>query len=98
MRQRSDALLVSEGRLSRCGGNSYTLVYGFGSIRSCAWDWNSFSCEDDGVGSGCGDVSEPLCGGKGEAECRGGLGFDWGFGFDGGFGFGWGFGFGCGFG
>jgi hypothetical protein len=69
MRRSSDALPVCGGGYRRCGGNGYTLGYGFGSIRSCAWDWSAFSCEDGGVGSGCSDSSQSLRGGKGEAEC-----------------------------
>src|SRR5580704_10131720 len=48
------------------GGNGYTLGYGFGSIRSCAGNWSSFSCEDDGVGGGCRDSPESF-GWEGEA-------------------------------
>jgi hypothetical protein len=89
MRQCSGALLVGV-ELSGCGGNGYTLGYGFGSIRSCAGNWSAFGREDDGVGGGCGDSSESFRGGEGERECCG-FGFNscfgvYCFGFDGGFG------------
>jgi hypothetical protein len=85
MRRSSDVLLVCEWRLSRVWGNGYTLRYGFGSLWTGAGNWSAFSCEDDGVGGGCGYFSESFCGGKGRAECGGSLGFNCCFGFYGGF-------------
>jgi len=55
--------------------------YGFGSIWTGAGNWSAFSCEDDGVGGGCGDFSESFGWGKGKTECECGSGFECCFGF-----------------
>src|SRR5713226_9712281 len=59
--------------------------YGFGSLWTSAGNWSAFSCEDDGVGGGCGDSPESFHRGKGESEWRGSFGFNCRFGFGGGF-------------
>jgi hypothetical protein len=71
MRQCSGALLVSRGGFRGCGGNGYTLGYGFGSVWTGAGNRSAFGREDDGVGGGCGDLSESFGGGQGETESCG---------------------------
>ena len=73
------------GGFRGCGGNGYTLRYGFGSLWTGAGNWSAFSGEDDDVGGGCGYFSEPFGGGKGRAERGGGFGFNCFFGFYGSF-------------
>jgi hypothetical protein len=59
------------GGFRGCGGNGYTLEYGFGSVWTGAGNWSAFGREDDGVSGGCGDVSESFGGGQGETESCG---------------------------
>ena len=80
MRRGSDVLLVMNGGFAGVAGTA-TLWYGFGSLWTGAGNWSAFSCEDDGVGGGCGDFSESFGWGKGKTEYECGGGFECCFGF-----------------
>ncbi len=70
MQRRGDGVDSSEEAFARMRGSGYTFEYGFGSLRSCAWDGGPCGCQDAGDGGGCGDFAESF----GRGRLRAGAG------------------------